>query len=84
MIYRNILLSIIFVLQKLIRRKSIKLINLVILANIYIIINDILVIVKKIFLLKGMKKNQMEKFEKNKNRAKNFVMEIIFGYIYII
>ncbi len=48
------------------------------------IINDILVIVKKIFLLKGMKKNQMEKFEKNKNRAKNFVMEIIFGYIYII
>ncbi len=70
--------------KKLIRRKSIKLINLVILANIYIIINDILVIVKKIFLLKGMKKNQMEKFEKNKNRAKNFVMEIIFGYIYII
>ena len=70
--------------KKLIRRKSIKLINLVILANIYIIINDILVIVKKIFLLKGIKKNQMEKFEKNKNRAKNFVMEIIFGYIYII
>jgi len=70
--------------KKLIRRKSIKLINLVILANIYIIINDILVIVKKIFLLKGMKKNKMEKFEKNKNRAKNFVMEIIFGYIYII
>ena len=70
--------------KKLIRRKSIKLINLVILANIYIIINDILVIVKKIFLLKGMKKNQMEKFEKNKNRVKNFVMEIIFGYIYII
>ena len=70
--------------KKLIRRKSIKLINLVILANIYIIINDILVIVKKIFLLKGMKKNQMEKFEKNKNRAKNFVMEIIFGYIYIL
>ena len=70
--------------KKLIRRKSIKLINLVILANIYIIINDILVTVKKIFLLKGMKKNQMEKFEKNKNRAKNFVMEIIFGYIYII
>ena len=26
----------------------------------------------------------MEKFEKNKNRAKNFVMEIIFGFIYII
>ena len=70
--------------KKLIRRKSIKLINLVIIANIYIIINDILVIVKKIFLLKGMKKNKMEKFEKNKNRAKNFVMEIIFGYIYII
>ena len=70
--------------NKLIRRQSIKLINLVILANIYIIINDILVIVKKIFLLKGMKKNKMEKFEKNKNRAKNFVMEIIFGYIYII
>ena len=70
--------------KKLIRRKSIKLINLVILANIYIIINDILVIVKKIFLLKGIKKNKMEKFEKDKNRAKNFVMEIIFGYIYII
>ena len=84
MIYRNILLSIILYYKKLIRRKSIKLINLVILANIYIIINDILVIVKKIFLLKGMKKNKMEKFEKNKNRAKNFVMEIIFGYIYII